>query len=85
VIGQLVAKQIQNLRGLLTNGSPIPGVKMLAYANAFWPAPDGPDLADGTAVSHTNPPSSTNEDFGLARFDYIISSECRACSVNQPR
>jgi carboxypeptidase family protein len=61
--------------GLFPNGSPIPNPKMLAYANAFWPAPDSPDLADGTALSHTNPPSSTNEDFGLARLDYILSSK----------
>ncbi len=49
-------------------------VSMLDYANAFWPAPSGPDLPDGTAVSYTNPPSSTREDFGLARFDYTISN-----------
>ncbi|HEV2200041.1 MAG TPA: carboxypeptidase regulatory-like domain-containing protein [Bryobacteraceae bacterium] len=61
--------------GRYPNGSPIPNVKMLAYANAFWPAPDGPDLPDGTALSHTNPGSSTNEDFGLARFDYIVSNK----------
>src|SRR5262249_48609908 len=64
-------------RGLSPNGSPVPNLKpkMLEYAKAFWPAPDGPDLSDGPAYSYTNPPSSINEDFGLARFDYTISSK----------
>lgn len=57
--------------------APVPNLKpaMLAYANAFWPAPDGPDLSDGTAYIYPNPPSSINEDFGLARLDYTISSK----------
>ncbi|PYU27622.1 MAG: TonB-dependent receptor [Acidobacteria bacterium] len=60
--------------GFLPNGTSA-GVKqaMVAYANAFWPAPTGPDFADGTANSVTNPPQSVREDFGLARFDYTIS------------
>ena len=49
--------------------------KMLEYAKAFWPAPDGPDLPNGTAFIYPNPSSSKNEDFGLARFDYTISSK----------
>src|SRR5207302_242243 len=46
---------------------------MVAYANAFWPAPTGPDFANGTANAVTNPPQSSREDFGLMRFDYTIS------------
>ena len=63
--------------GRLPDGSPVPGLKqgMLAYANAFWPAPTGPDLSNGTAVASTNPPQSVREDFGLARLDYNISSK----------
>src|SRR5713101_4202749 len=39
-------------RGLLPNGSSANAKpKMLEYAKAFWPAPSGPDLPDGTAVS----------------------------------
>jgi len=60
--------------GLLPNGAST-GVKqaMVAYANAFWPAPTGRDFADGTANSVTNPPQMVREDFGLMRFDYTIS------------
>ena len=48
---------------------------MVAYANAFWPAPTGADSPiDGTAHSVTNPPQSVREDFGLVRFDYTISA-----------
>ena len=61
--------------GLLANGSPVPGLKqaMVAYANAFWPAPTGPDRSDGTAPSFTDPLQGVREDFGLTRFDYTIS------------
>jgi hypothetical protein len=63
--------------GLLPNGSAVPGLKqgMLAYAKAFWPAPSGPDLPDGTAISVTNPGQPVREDFGLLRFDYTVSSK----------
>jgi len=61
--------------GLMPDGTPVPGLKpaMLAYANAFWPAPTGPEGPDGTAIALTNPGQPTREDFGLARFDYTIS------------
>ena len=61
--------------GLLPNGTST-GVKpqMVAYANAFWPAPTGPDQPDGTAHAVTNPPQSVREDFGLMRFDSTISA-----------
>ena len=55
---------------------------MLPYANDFWPAPSaGAELLDpvsklpgGTAHSYNNPKQTINEHFGLARFDYTISS-----------
>jgi hypothetical protein len=55
---------------------------MLPYANDFWPAPSpGAELLDpatnlptGTAHSYSNPKQTINEHFGLARFDYAISS-----------
>jgi len=60
----------------LPEGSPVPGLKpdMLKYANAFWPVPSTPDRPDGTAVAYANPPNSVGENFGLARFDHIIST-----------
>src|SRR5438309_2126408 len=58
-------------------GSPVPGRKpdTLKYANAFWPAPSTPDRPDGSAISYSNPPQKIGESFGLARFDYVISSK----------
>lgn len=64
-------------QGLLPDGSPIPGLKpkMLEYANTYWPAPNGPELGDLKAYSYNNPRQTINEHFGLARFDYAISSK----------
>ncbi len=64
-------------KGLMPDGSPVPGLKpeMLKYANAFWPAPSTPDRPDGTAIAYSNPPQTIGESFGLARFDYVISSK----------
>src|SRR5215831_7780852 len=64
-------------KGLLPNGSPVPNLQpaMLDYANAFWPAPNTPDAADGTALAFSNPTESRREHFGLARFDYTISNK----------
>src|SRR2546425_5473281 len=64
-------------RGLMPDGSPVSGLKpeMLKYANAFWPAPSTPDRSDGTAIAYSNPPQTIGENFGLARFDYVISSK----------
>src|SRR3989441_10602229 len=64
-------------KGLMPDGSPVPGLKpeMLKYANAFWPAPSTPDRPDGTAIAYSNPPQTIGESFGLARFDYVVSSK----------
>src|SRR5713101_1199656 len=64
-------------KGLLPDGSPVPDLKpiMLEYAKYFWPAPNGPQLGGLTAHSFNNPAQSINEHFGLARFDYSISSK----------
>jgi hypothetical protein len=64
-------------KGLLPNGSQVPNLKlaMLPYANLFWPAPTGPDNPDGTANAVSNPGESRREHFGLARFDYSISTK----------
>src|SRR5213594_566372 len=58
-------------------GSPVPDLQpaMLKYANAFWPLPSTPDRPDGSAISYSNPPQKIGESFGLARFDYVISSK----------
>jgi hypothetical protein len=63
-------------KGLLDDGSLVPDLKpkMLEYANTYWPAPNGPRLGDLKAYSYNNPSQSVNEHFGLARFDYAISS-----------
>src|SRR5262245_20491554 len=52
-------------------GSPVPGLQpaMLKYANAFWPAPSGPDRPDGSAISYNNTPQKIGESFGLARYE----------------
>ena len=70
-------------QGMLPNASggcaPLANVKpkMVEYADAFWPAPapNSPDYLNGTALIYPNPTSSKNEDFGLARFDYTVSSK----------
>jgi len=64
-------------KGLTPDGSPVPGLKpeMLKYANAMWPAPSTPDRPDGTAIAYANPKNSVGENFGLARYDYVISSK----------
>src|SRR5437867_1307911 len=49
--------------------------EMLKYANAMWPAPGTPDRPDGTAIAYANPKNSVGENFGLARYDYVISSK----------
>ena len=58
-------------------GSPVPGLQpaMLKYANAFWPAPSIPDRPDGSSIAFTNPPQKIGESFGLARYDYVMSSK----------
>src|SRR5262249_31276686 len=58
-------------------GSPGPGMQpaKLMYAQAFWPAPSGPDRPDGSAISYNNPPQKIGESFGLTRYDYVISSK----------
>jgi hypothetical protein len=64
-------------KGVMPDGSPIPGLQlgMLAYANYFWPAPNGPELGDLKAYSYNNPAQSIDEHFGLARVDHLISSK----------
>src|SRR5436190_15140400 len=64
-------------KGLMPDGSSIPGLKpeMLKYANAMWPAPSTPERPDGTAIAYANPKNSVGENFGLARFDHVISSK----------
>src|SRR5437667_4824833 len=58
-------------------GSPVPGLQpaMRKYANAFWPSPSTPDRPDGSAISYSNPPQKIGESFGLARYDYVISTK----------
>src|SRR3989454_2976204 len=64
-------------KGLMPDGSPVPGLKpeMLKYANAFWSAPSTPDRPDGSAIAYANPKNTVGEHFGLARFDHIISGK----------
>jgi hypothetical protein len=63
--------------------APVPNLKqgMLPYANAFWPVPNGSEvllangLASGTAYNYNSAVQWAGENFGLARFDYTISSK----------
>ena len=62
--------------GMLPNSSGIeaPYAKlnpaMLQYMQ-LWPAPNGPDLGSGVALSYNNPKQTIREDFGTLRTDYI--------------
>ncbi|MGP0074658.1 MAG: carboxypeptidase regulatory-like domain-containing protein [Bryobacteraceae bacterium] len=46
---------------------------MLQYMQ-LWPAPNGPDLGSGVALSYNHPRNLIHEDFGTMRSDYILSS-----------
>jgi hypothetical protein len=68
--------------GELPNGAAVTGLqpKILPYLNAYYPAPNGPQLAGasnvpGSAHYYSNPRQWINEDFGLTRFDYIVSAK----------
>lgn len=68
--------------GLLADGSPVPRLerRMLPFINAFWPAPNGERLAaaagqPGTAYNYSSAVQSNDENFGLARLDYIMSNK----------
>jgi hypothetical protein len=64
--------------GLLPNASGIetPVAKlnpaMLKYMQ-LWPAPNGPELGSGVALSYNNPRENIREDFGTLRSDYLLS------------
>ena len=61
---------------------PVPNLQrgMLPYANLFYPTSNGPEdrdangLLTGVARATSNPVRKRDEDFGLARFDYNLSS-----------
>src|SRR2546428_4992507 len=60
----------------------VPNLKpgMLPYLNYFWPTPaqqilDAQGRPTGAAYSFINPRSRVNENFGMARFDYTLSSK----------
>jgi Carboxypeptidase regulatory-like domain len=53
---------------------------MLPYANDFWPSANGAKLLSsglptGTAYNDSEPISLIQEDYGLIRFDYTVSSK----------
>ena len=45
---------------------------MLKYMQ-LWPAPNGPELGSGVALSYNHPRNLIHEDFGTMRSDYILS------------
>ncbi|MGH9786292.1 MAG: carboxypeptidase regulatory-like domain-containing protein, partial [Terriglobia bacterium] len=47
--------------------------RMLDFARYYWPAPNGAELADGSALSYSHPRRPVNEDFGMVRYDYSLS------------
>src|SRR5213594_2377290 len=72
-------------QGLLPNASgeyvQVPNLepRMLPFFR-YWPEPNGPELLlnglpTGTAVYSANPKRSVQEDFGLGRYDYYVSSQ----------
>jgi len=68
--------------GRLPDGSTVPKIerRILPYINAFWPAPNGEQLPaaagqPGTAYNYSSAVQSNDENFGLTRFDYIISNK----------
>jgi hypothetical protein len=67
--------------GLSPSGAAIPNLNkgMLPFVNAFWPAPNGPEQGlsgvAGTAFNFSNALQSVREDFGMSRFDYIVSAK----------
>src|SRR5881296_654934 len=76
---------LQARQGLLPNASgqyaPVPNLepRMLGFFR-YWPEPNGPELLrngvpSGTAVYSANPKRSVQEDFGLGRYDYYVSSQ----------
>src|SRR5262245_20321055 len=62
--------------------TPVPNLQrgMLPYAQLFYPAPNGPEVRDanglltGVARAQSNPVRARNEDFGLGRFDFNMTS-----------
>jgi hypothetical protein len=66
-------------QGLLPNAAgvyvPVANLepRMLPFFR-YWPEPNGPELGGGAALSFSTPSRPVNEDFGLARFDYSLSS-----------
>src|SRR5881296_810101 len=76
---------LQARQGLLPNASgqyaPVPNLepRMLGFFR-YWPEPNGPELLrngvpSGTAVYSANPKRSVQEDFGLGRYDYYVSTQ----------
>jgi carboxypeptidase family protein len=60
----------------------VPNLKqgMLPYMNYFWPAPtqeiyDTQGRPTGAAYAFVNPPLRQDENFGMARLDYTVSSK----------
>jgi hypothetical protein len=69
-------------QGLLRDGTPVPGLNrlMLPFIQAYWPAPNGSVFLvasgqPGTARNFGGALVKTREDFGLVRYDYIMSSK----------
>jgi carboxypeptidase family protein len=58
----------------------VPNLKagILPYVQNFYPAPNGPEVPGaltGTAYNYNNAVEPRHENFGLVRFDYIISQK----------
>src|SRR5262249_36009036 len=61
----------------LPAGTPGPRFKngMLKYVQYFLPGATTPDRPDGSAIAYANPVETLPENFGLARYDYVISTK----------
>ncbi|PYS17098.1 MAG: hypothetical protein DMG15_00285 [Acidobacteria bacterium] len=63
-------------------GGPVPNLKtrILPFVNAFWPAPNGNEYlvngqGSGAAQYFSNAPQAVRENFGMLRFDYVVSNK----------
>ncbi|HJT89134.1 MAG TPA: carboxypeptidase-like regulatory domain-containing protein, partial [Bryobacteraceae bacterium] len=73
VVPDLNARQglLPGANGAVTNVGLAPGI---APYFSLWPAPNGPELGGGAALSYSNPLQSVREDFGNLRVDQNFST-----------
>jgi len=73
VVPDMDARQgnLRGANGSLTHVGLAPGI---APYFALWPAPNGPELGGGAALTYANPLQAVREDFGNLRLDHNFSA-----------